>query len=394
MQHPRRTFTLFVVCTGLSVLVAANAACGGDAWSLRIDYLPNLIYDGEVLTLSAAVTRARRGPAAPRRGFRPAGPLPDGTEREIEVTARLTAGDVEYGKAAAKVIQRAGHEFPFRASWPMQQLRQPLTLVIELQAVIRVREGDRVVSERSKELDRAVAIVYPASLDLPELDVEDAHLIDRRGHRAILVVRRQIRERESRWALIKLAESVVTGGKVTPVSPVFIGDLLARRESESYVARLRQRAVMKHFSYLVADHPVRCAVAAPPILRTLAAFSRGATSRRHSLAMLFVGTEEFRLGTDVQEFRKAIDLMCGALKQHGTRHIVLVAPVCPRILHARVARYRRVVRSVAYAAGARVVDPQPAVLAAGWGPGRRPSAAARRALADHVARFVESIVAK
>jgi hypothetical protein len=389
MLHRRHTSVARLVWVGLVVLALAPAAFAADGWSLRVDYLPNLIYDGETLTLSGAVDRARSAPAAP-----PSNAASRKSEaREIRVVARLTAGDVQYGDTATAVVRSVDHDFPFRATWSIRQLRQPLTLTVLLQAVTRAGEGD-AVAEQAEELDRFVAVVYPASLDLPELDIEDEHLVDRRGHRAVLIVRRQIRERESRWALVKLAENVVTGGRITPVSPLFIGDQLAASVDASYVADLREKAVLKHFSYVVADHPIRSAVAAPPILQTLAAFSRAATKRRHSLAMIFVGTEEFRLGTDVQEFRRCIDLMCGALRQHGASHIVFVAPVARRELHARIARYRRVVRSVAYAAGARVVDPQPAVMSAGWGPGRRPSAAARKAFAEHIARFVESIVSK
>ena len=85
------------------------------------------------------------------------------------------------------------------------------------------------------------------------------------------------------------------------------------------------------------------------------------------MAVLFFGSEEARFGTDADEFRKGVDLMCGLLRARGCRYIAIAEPVAPAGLEKCVERYREAVRSVAHASAARTFNPQPAVARAELG---------------------------
>ncbi len=359
-----------IVLALVSVLVWTSAALGAAAASdassvaVRVDYLPNLIYDGERLTLCGAV----------------ANPTPGA------VQAVVSCSLVRDGKPPAKpvdidVAAPAGKEAGFETGWVVEGLERTAVLAVTL------RVGDRRVGQ-------AEFAVVPASLHLPELTLGDDCLLDSDGRRAVLVVRRQIRERESKWLVVKLIERAVTGGKVRPASALFVGDLLAKDVDTSYVSLLRSNPSMSRFSFLGIAHPLDSERAGRAILRTLCSFSRSALTREYDMAVLFVGSEEARFGTDVDEFRKAVDLMCGLLRERGCRYIAIAEPVAPAALEPRVERYGEAVRSVAHAAAARTFNPQPAVASAGWGNAPWPGPDARRAVAHEIVRFVESVMVK
>jgi hypothetical protein len=351
------------VVVGLSARAAlAASAPAAPSPALRIDYLPNLIYDGERLTVCGRLVNPSRVPVSGR------------------VTCTLSVGRRALGEPVVRAVRSPGdgEQDRFEAAWVLEELLETATLTVEL-TVDGVAAG------------RARAAVYPASLDMPELRLAGDRMVDGSGDRAVLVVRRQLPERASRWAVVKLVEEAVTGGKVQPTCALFVGDLLAADEAESYARLLRTAPEMSCFSFLTVRHPRDAERATYPVFRTLCAFSRAALKRRYDLVVLFVGSREARLGTDVDEFRKAIDLMAGLAKSSGSKHIVFVTPVAPPKLLGRTARYRRVVRSVAHAAGAQVFDLQPAVARAGWGRSAAPGPDARRALADEVVKMVEAV---
>ncbi len=350
------------VCTD-SALGAAEPP-DARAIALRIDYLPNLIYDGERLTLCGAVINST--PATVQA-----------------VVSCLLVGD---GKPSSKpvdieVVVPAGKEAGFEAGWVVAGLDRAEVLSVSLGV------SDRPIVQTD-------FVVIPASLQLPELKLGDDCLLDGDGRRAVLVVRRQIRERESKWLVVKLIERAITGGKVQPASALFVGDLLAKDVETSYLSFLRASPVMSRFSFLGVAHPLDSERAGRAILRTLCSFSRSALTREYDMAVLFLGSEEARFGTDADEFRKAMDLMCGLLRARGCRHIAIAEPVAPTELGRRAERYREAVRSVAYAAAARTFDPQPALARVGWGSAPWPGPDASKAIANEIVRFVESVTAE
>lgn len=351
----------------VGVGAAFGAAAPNDALSvaMRIDYLPNLIYDGERLTLCGAVVN----------------PTP------VAVQAVVSCSLVGDGKPPAKppedikVVAPAGKEGGFERDWVVAELDRVALLSVTLHV------GDKRVAQ-------AEFAVIPASLRLPELKLGDDCLLDGDGRRAVLVVRRQVRERESKWLVVKVIERAFTGGKVSPVSALFIGDLLAKDVETSYLSALRASPVMSRFSFLGIAHPLDSERAGRAVLMTLCSFSKSALAREYDMAVLFLGSEEPRFGTDADEFRKAVDLICGLLRARGCRHIAIAEPVAPAELEQRVERYREAVRSVAHAAAARTFNPQPAVERSGWGRAPWPGPDANRAIADEIVRFVESVTAK
>jgi hypothetical protein len=151
---------------------------------------------------------------------------------------------------------------------------------------------------------------------------------------------------------------------------------------------------MECFTFLAVDHSSEPERATCPVLHSLAVFSKSALKRRYDLAVIFLGSHEARYGTDLGEFRKALDLMSGLLKSRGCEHVALVSPVAPPALLRRTERYRRAASSVAYAAAARVFDPQAIVGQEDWGKGRQPSAAVQKALAREIERFVEAVTVR
>jgi len=333
-------------------------------FALRIDYLPNLIYDGERLTLCASLLN-----------------------RTMEtVRGRASCSFVAGRGAAGNTIRRdvsapPGRDGSFRVSWRVSGLKETAALTV-------------VLAVGGEEVGRQTVAVHPASLGLPELTLGDDFMMDGKGDRVVLVVRRQVRARQSRWPVVRLVERAFSGGKVKAASALFVGDLLAGDEARSYVSLLKSNKALSRFSFIAVEHRRASERAARAILRTLCEFSRSALKRRHDLVLFFVGSEEATFGTDVEEFRRAIDLMCGLVKSRGARYVAFVAPVAPARLTGRTERYRRAIRSVAHTAEADVFDPQPAVTRAGWGSAAAPGPDARKALADEIARLVNMVMAK
>jgi len=351
-----------------AALAAAGAFCApaqaAAPVTLRIDYLPNLIYDGEKLTLCGSVVNRTTDTV------------------RVRVSCSLRVGQSPLGKAVDNDLAPAGgKEQRFEVTWPIKDLDRPATL-------------SAVLTVGSAAVQAETATVHPSALGLPELDLVDDYLVDHKGDRAVLVVRRQIRERETKWAVVKLVRRAVSGDKIDSASALFVGDLLADDAASSYVSRLRADKQMDRFSFLTVRHPSDSARAGCAVLRTLCRFSKAALKRRYDLALLFIGSDEARFGTDVEEFRKAIDLMSGQIKARGCQHVVFISPVAPRRLAARIERYRRVVESVAHAADAKVFDPQPVVARAGWGRGRAPGPEGGRALSESIVKFVKAITSK
>lgn len=351
-------------------LAAACAAtfCAGRAApaatkpvELHIDYLPNLIYDGERLMLCAAAVNRTSALV------------------KAQVYSSLTVGARELGSSTTRdVAIPAGREVRFEAGWEVDELTESATLNI-------------VLTVGQEDVDARRITVHPASLALPQLKLGDGFLADESGERVVLVVRRQLRERASRWGVVKWVQSAVSGGKVTASSGLFIGDRLARTEKDSYASLLKADPVLGRFTFLTVAHPGGTAQAASPVLETLCEVSRFAFKQRYDLAVVFLGSEEAGFGTDVEEFRRAVDLMAGVLKSRGCAHLAFACPVAPENLAGGIERYRRAVMSVVYAAGALHLDPQPAVVRAGWGRGRVPAPPCSRALADEIIRFINAV---
>lgn len=358
----RRTRDVLLPCAAACLLLAAaGSALAAEApVAVRVDYLPNLIYDGECLSLCGAVVNRTSGGARAR------------------ITCALSAEDgPDLGTRTRELTVPAGDEARFELSWRLVHLGTPVTLALSLTV------GDRTSS-------RPPVVIHPASLDMPELTVAKNHLVDDERRRVVLVVRRQARERESRWAVLRWAKSVIAGDKIDPASGLLVGDLLAEDEKQSYVARLKASGVMGEFDFLPVRHPAEADRAACAVLRTVAAFSRSALDRRYDAVLFFLGSEEARFGTDVEEFRKAVDLMSGLARKRGTQVVGFVQPAAPPRLARRTAAYRAAMDAVAYVSRATVADPQPAVRDAGWGSGRHAGAAAHGAIADTIIELVKA----
>jgi len=359
--HPNRVFA-WALC--LALWLSGAAVAGERGLAMRVDFLPNLIYDGDPLTLCVSLVNRT---AAAVGG---------------EVRCVLAVGRRTLAEPATRVLEaRPGGEDRFETMWRLVQLKETATLTITLTVA-----GETIASEK--------VAIYPASLRMPALTLGDGFLTDEHGHRVVLVVRRQVREPESRWALLRYLHRRLSGGRTRAASALFLGDQLTETLAESYVTKLRSRGAMERFTWLPVAHPTEADQAGGAIYRTLAAFSQSALSRPYDLAVLFVGSEEARFGTDAQEFRRAIDLMSGLLKKRGTQRVVFVAPIAPAPLAERIRLYDRHLRSVAHAANARVFSPQAAVTQAGWGTGVSPGPAAMEALAEAIADTVEAITAE
>ena len=364
-QRPRwsRSFLRITAAVAIGGCAAAGSAATRPTaelpLALRVDYLPNLIYDGECLTFCGSVVN------------------PNPEKKSVRVSCSLaTSSRPDAGMTTQDLVAPARDEISFEMGWRLVRLAD----VIAFRVALHV--GDKIVQ-------RAKFFAYPASLELPELGLADNFLVDGDGDRAVLVVRRQARDRASRWALAKWARRTFTSGKVDARSALFIGDQLSNDENASYLSALKASDVMaENFSVVGVAHPRQGDRAGHAILRTLCAFRASALKRRFDVAVFFVGSEEARFGTDVDEFRRALDLMCGLLRSRGCKLIGFVAPVAPRALEGRVVPYRRAMHAVARTVGARVCNPQPAAARAGWGTGRDPGPDASRALADEILRFV------
>ncbi len=345
-------------------LLLSGAATALEAQSpatIRLDYLPNLVYDGEVVSVCGTIVN--RADDAARARVTCSVSTPTGRQwldrtRDIPVNGG----------------EESQFEFRLRPAW----LSQPLHLDLEVE-----------LHGRSQSLP--TIIIYPASVNLPELSVQDNHLVDNQGRRAILVVRRQTRERHSRWAVARWARTVVSGGKLDPSSGLLVGDLLARDENRSYVAALKASNVMAEFDFLTVAHTTCEDNAACGILRTVAAFSKSGLARRYDIMLFFLGSEEARFGTDIEEFRRAIDLITGLARDRGTRKVGLIMPAAPAHLTHRTERYQQVLTTLADISGAGLADPQPAVEQAGWGTGRHAGADAHKAIAGSIIEFVREI---
>ena len=366
---------------GFRVLVGLGAALGAVLWpgaglgaakptvtgsiAMRINYLPDLVYDGERLTLCASVLNRTRE----------------------AVRGRVSCSFVAGGRAVGNTINRdvaapPGRDAFFRAGWRVSDLKDTATLTV-------------LLTVDKEEIGRQTVAVHPASLQLPELRLGDDFLVDdSNGDRVVLVVRRQVRARQSRWPVVRLVERAFSGSKVKAASALFVGDLLARDEAGSYVSLLKSNEDLSRFSFVAVKHPRRSERAGRAILQTLCEFSKSALKRRYDLVLIFAGSEEAMFGTDVAEFRRAVDLMCGVAKSRGARYVAFVAPVAPPKLAGRTERYRRAIRSVAHTAEVDVFDPQPAVTRAGWGSTAAPGPDVRKALADEIARLVNTVMAK
>jgi len=201
-------FVVAFACALLWAGAAPSAGVSADACSLgmRIDYLPNLIYDGERLTFCGAVLN----------------PTPEA------VQAAISCSLLDDSKPPAKPVDivvavPAGKETGFETGWVVAGLEKTAVLTVTLWV------GD-------KRVGQGEFAGIPASLRLPELKLGDDCLLDEDGRRAVLVVRRQVRERESKWLVVKLVGRAVTGGKVRPASALFVGDLLAKDVGTSYLS--------------------------------------------------------------------------------------------------------------------------------------------------------------
>ncbi len=345
-------------------LLLSGAAAALDAQSpaiIRLDYLPNLVYDGEVVSICGTVVN------------------PTGAAVRARVTCSVSTLTGRNWLDRTRGISVSGgeegqFEFRIRPAWLSQPLQ--LDLAVELHG-------------RSQSLP--TVMIYPASVNMPELSVEDNHLVDNQGRRAILVVRRQTRERHSRWAVARWARTVVSGGKLDPSSGLLVGDLLAGDENQSYVAALKASNAMAEFDFLTIAHTICEENAACGILRTVAAFSKSGLARRYDIMIFFLGSEEARFGTDIEEFRRAMDLITGLARNRGTRKVGLIMPASPARLTHRTERYQRVITALAHISGAELADPQPAVEQAGWGTGRHAGADAHKAIAESIIEFVREI---
>jgi hypothetical protein len=345
-------------------LLCAPALAADSGVSMRIDFLPNLIYDGERLTLCASLVNRT---AAAVSG---------------EISCALAAGKRTLADPLTKQLDAAaGKDARIETSWRLVQLKDPVTITVSMTVGAKKIASQRVV-------------VYPASITLPPLTQGDGFLLDDKGERVVLVVRRQVRDPESRWAVVRYVGSAFSDGKLDVAAGLFIGDQLADEVGNSYVSLLKKRPELARFTFVSVAHPTGAKKACGAIYRTLCTFSQSALNRQYDLAMIFVGSEEARFGTDTQEFRRAIDLMSGRLKARGSQHVVFVAPIAPKNLAGRTRLYEREIKSVAHASNSTVLSPQAAVAEIGWGNSVAPRPAAMAAVATQITRHVKSTVSK
>ena len=371
MAHapPNRAICLSRALCGavwLAGLAAALPLAEAREPRLCIEYVPAIVHEGDPITLCARVEA--KGKEAVR--FRYAAVLLDDAGNRL-------AADEREGTA------RPGG--PWRCQSRLVAGRHaPAALEV------------RVACRSDKREQRAVLAVLDGRRALPPLWVKGLHLIGGDGRRVVVRIEERVRKPQETWPIIRFARRRLHGDTWSFGRAATLGDDLGLRGG-GYLDLLDKAVVPVAVDAVpVSLDPREVGL---PVLAAVAALSRVSFEPKPDLAVVSLGHRDPDFGTDLHQFRLALELVLQQFEARGCTQFVLAAPVGPRHLRKRLAPYVEAVRRVAHIYRARFFDPAENLTDRHWVSRRAddrlvlrlPNASGHEALAESLGAFLTKI---
>ncbi|MDA0836581.1 MAG: hypothetical protein O3B01_11410 [Planctomycetota bacterium] len=284
-------------------LVALQFCAFTWAGTLRLDYLPVLVYDDDVIHIHLTVKEAlKEGDTLKLEGIS----APDNIlwSRELKPDAK---GEIHISLAPE------GREY----------LKSSLLQLI--------RDGKAV---------EAIKLPFISSKGvLPPLRAAGSYLYDEDGNRCILIVEHRIKGHGRQWLPVRIVKDWLIKKDPPPRAVVFSDMQLDASESQDVKFVLSKEG----------SSPSR------PIYETVAAMSRCEGVKNDTAFTVFTGTRDVQLGTAPREFRIGIEFMVQQLQRYEAKDIRIVLPVGSSEYSDRLEYYRRHCEEVAAVYGLKHV---------------------------------------
>ena len=369
-RHALRLRGARAPAAALCLLAGLAAARAGAAVRPRlcIEYLPAIVYDDDAVTLCARVESPGEDTAV-RFLF---------SASLLAGSGRVLASDMAKGSAKSEAPWRRHSSLRPSGAEPAKLL-------------VRVMPAGGGLPLAAVEVP-----VLRARAPLPPLQAKGLRLADAKGRRVLVRIEHRTWKPKETWPLVRWLSYKFYGDSWDVARAALLGDDLGAPRN-GYLAQVAARSPVPLQTIPVASAGPDVGL---PVLRAVAALTRAKLQPNTGLALVCLGHRDADFGSDVLQFRKAVELIVQQLERRGCAHCVLVAPTGPSHLKKRLAPYHKATRYVAHNYRAHLLDLAPRLTDdhyAGGPPGGRlllrlPGPAGHRAIADALAAFLKSVV--
>jgi len=322
---------------------ARGSAGDAKAPAVWFDYLPNVLYERDTLTVCLG---ARAAAGRDLRG--------------LSLRARLLDGDGgvirdEKWKLFGDDVETPGAERPQRP--PSRRSLAEAQRQIDFGRI----EWKRLVvdlTEKGRAIASASAVCNAERDPFPKVAPSGERLVDGAGRIAVFRLRRRTRKEDRSWLLVRRMSGALKEGEA-PARTALFGERLPVAKGEAGA-----------FSELISGMGTKVedltgapdADATVPILGLLASVGSKAAGARSRAGVLFLPSRDVDRGTPLGEYRRAVDLAILRVKTAGCAPVAVVGPVNVSAPRKQLDKYVDEARAAAWGHKVGFVDTRPVLL--------------------------------